>query len=75
MRHHYTDGEIRKALSELTVIVDSREQVNFHLISWFDGKGIQHVTRALETGDLSARPTLTRSPGISLRAASALSEK
>ena len=54
MRHHYTDGEIRKALSELTVIVDSREQVNFHLISWFDGKGIQHVTRALETGDYSA---------------------
>lgn len=54
MRHHYTDSEIRKALSGLTVIVDSREQVNFHLISWFDSQGIQHVTRALETGDYSA---------------------
>lgn len=54
MRHHYTDSEIRKALSELTVIVDSREQVNFHLTSWFDSKGIQHITRALETGDYSA---------------------
>lgn len=54
MRHHYTDSEIRKALSELTVIVDSREQVNGHLTSWLDSKGIQHITRALETGDYSA---------------------
>lgn len=54
MRHHYTDGEIKKALSELTVIVDSREQVNFHISSWLDGKGIKHITRALETGDYSA---------------------
>lgn len=54
MRHHYTDSEIRKALSELTVIVDSREQVNRHLTSWLDSKGVQHITRALETGDYSA---------------------
>ena len=54
MRHHYTDGEIKKALSELTIIIDSREQVNFHISSWLDGKGIQHITRALETGDYSA---------------------
>lgn len=54
MRHHYTDSEIRKALSELTVIVDSREQVNEHLTAWLDGKGVQHITRALETGDYSA---------------------
>lgn len=54
MRHHYTDSEIKKALSELTIIIDSREQVNFHLTSWFDSKGIKHITRALETGDYSA---------------------
>ena len=54
MRHHYTDGEIKKALSELTIIIDSREQVNFHISSWLDGKGIKHITRALETGDYSA---------------------
>lgn len=54
MRHHYTDGEIKKALSKLTVIIDSREQVNGHLTTWFDSKGIQHITRALETGDYSA---------------------
>ena len=54
MRHHYTDSEIKKALSELTIIIDSREQVNFHISSWLDGKGIKHITRALETGDYSA---------------------
>lgn len=54
MRRHYTDSEIKKALSELTVIIDSREQVNMHLTSWLDSKGIKHTTRALETGDYSA---------------------
>ena len=54
MRRHYTDSEIKKALSELTVIIDSREQVNMHLTSWLDSKGIKHATRALETGDYSA---------------------
>ena len=54
MRHHYTDGEIRKVLSGLTVIMDSRERVHMHLTSWFDGKGIPYITRALETGDYSA---------------------
>lgn len=54
MRRHYTDSEIRKALSGLTVIADSREQINQHILTWLDGKGIQHVTRTLETGDYSA---------------------
>lgn len=54
MRHYYTDSEIRKALSELTVIADSREQINQHILTWLDGKGVQHITRALETGDYSA---------------------
>ena len=54
MRHHYTDSEIRNALSELTIIADSREQINQHILTWLDGKGVQHITRALETGDYSA---------------------
>ena len=53
MKHHYTDGELRKVLTGLTIIADSREQVNHHLTSWLDSKGIQHTTRALETGDYS----------------------
>ena len=54
MRRLYTDSEIRKALSGLTVIADSREQINQHILTWLDGKGVQHITRALETGDYSA---------------------
>lgn len=54
MRRLYTDSEIRKALSGLTVIADSREQINQHILTWLDGKGVQYITRALETGDYSA---------------------
>lgn len=54
MTTHYTDAELKKALKNLVVVCDSREQVNGHVTSYFDQKGIQHASRALETGDYSA---------------------
>ena len=53
MLTHYTDAEIKNKLKELVVIVDTREQVNGHLIAWLDQHHIQHKSRALETGDYS----------------------
>lgn len=50
---HITDTELKKRLKELTVICDSREQVNGHLIAWFDKHHINHQPRSLETGDYS----------------------
>lgn len=54
MTTHYTDAELKKALKDLVIVCDSREQVNGHVTSYFDKKGIQHISRALETGDYSA---------------------
>ena len=53
MLTHYTDAEIRQKLKDLVVIIDSREQVNYHLLEWLDKHHIQHKSRALETGDYS----------------------
>ncbi len=54
MKKHYTDKEVSELLKKLTVVCDSREQVNGHITSYFDGKKIPYVTRKLETGDYSA---------------------
>lgn len=51
---HYSDTDIKKALKGLVVLCDSREQVNKEIIAYFDKANVQHVTRALETGDYSA---------------------
>lgn len=55
MVKRYTDSELKKALSKLVVLTDSLEQVNGHILSWLDKKGIPHTERALETGDYSAQ--------------------
>ena len=51
---HYSDAEIKKRLKDLTVICDSREQVNGHLVEWFDRNKVPYLSRALESGDYSA---------------------
>lgn len=54
MTRHYTDKEITELLKQLTIIVDSREQVNGHVTGYLDSKKIPHITRKLDTGDYSA---------------------
>jgi ERCC4-type nuclease len=54
MKKYYTDKEIAELLKRLTIICDSREQVNAHLTSYFDSKKIPYITRKLDTGDYSA---------------------
>ena len=54
MKKHYTDKEVNELLKKLTVVCDSREQVNGHITSYFDSKKIPYITRKLETGDYSA---------------------
>ena len=50
----YTEGELKKQLSKLEIIVDTREQVNGHVTSLFDKKKIPYKVRKLDTGDYSA---------------------
>jgi ERCC4-type nuclease len=54
MKRYYTDTEIKNALKSLTVICDSREQVNAHVTGYLDSKKIPHTTRKLDIGDYSA---------------------
>lgn len=51
---HYSEKELKDNLKGLTVVCDSREQVNGHVTAWLDKNGISHQSRALETGDYTA---------------------
>lgn len=50
----YTDKEISDKLKNLTIICDSREQVNGHVTGYFDKHKVAHISRKLDTGDYSA---------------------
>lgn len=54
MVKRYTDAELLEELKKLTIICDTREQVNDHVTGYFDRKKIPHKTRKLDTGDYSA---------------------
>lgn len=41
-------------MRKLTIIVDSREQENQHIINYFDSKKIPYKVRKIDTGDYSA---------------------
>ena len=53
MRYHFTESEIKKLAGTFTVLHDTREQQNGHVLAWLEKAGISHKRRALETGDYS----------------------
>lgn len=53
MKQRYTDKELRERLSGLTVICDTREQCNGHILSAFAANKIPYETQTLKTGDYS----------------------
>ena len=53
MRYHFTDGEIKTLAGKLTVLHDTREQENGHILNWLDKAGTPHKQRSLATGDYS----------------------
>lgn len=55
MIKHWTDKELNEELLKLTVIADSREQINNHITEYFDKKKIPYITRKIDTGDYSAQ--------------------
>lgn len=52
---HWTDRELADALKDLKVITDTREQVNDHIIKYFDTHKVEHFSRKLDIGDYSAQ--------------------
>lgn len=54
MKKYHTEAEIKTLLKRLTILCDSREQVNENITEYFDKKKISYITRKLDTGDYSA---------------------
>ena len=55
MKHYYTANEYKELLKQLRIVCTSNEQVNDHIIGFFDKRKIPYITRALKTGDYSFR--------------------
>lgn len=49
----YTDMEMEELVSSLTVLVDTREKRNEHILDYFDRKKILYTKKALDYGDYS----------------------
>lgn len=65
-----SDTNVNKLMKNMVVIVDTREQANSHITSYFDKKGIKYKVRKLDFGDyscyLEANPELGILQDISL---------
>jgi ERCC4-type nuclease len=53
MRKQCSNKEINENLKALTVVIDTREQVNGHVTGYLDKRGIPYVSRKLDVGDYS----------------------
>lgn len=55
MVKHWSERELADAMNDMTIICDTREQVNGHITKYFDKQKVPHITRKLDTGDYSAQ--------------------
>ena len=55
MRYRFTDKELKKILDNLTILVDTREQSNQHIIDFFNKKKIPYSIEKLPFGDYSCK--------------------
>jgi len=53
LRTIYTPSELQQILKTITILCDTREKVDKHIIDWFDGKNISYQRKKLDFGDYS----------------------
>ena len=53
MRYKYSDKQEKQILKSIVILVDTREQKNSHITSWFDAKGVKWKSKKLDFGDYS----------------------
>jgi len=53
LKYSYTDSEMKKLLSTLVILIDTREQVNKHIFEYFSSKKIVSKKKKLHTADYS----------------------
>lgn len=51
--HPISDKDVKEAIANMRVIVDSREQKNQHILQFFKNQKLNYETRKLEFGDYS----------------------
>src|SRR5690554_4485000 len=51
--YRYTKSELKELLKSIVILIDSREQKNNHITTYFDDKGISCKSKALDFGDYS----------------------
>ncbi|MFQ6341300.1 nuclease, partial [Bacillus sp. AF62] len=49
--YRYTDTEIHNILKTLTIVIDTRENVNGHILDYLQQKDIPIKNQKLDTGD------------------------
>ncbi|MBG9495983.1 ERCC4 domain-containing protein [Bacillus thuringiensis] len=49
--YHYTDKEINNVLKTITIVIDTRENVNSHILDYLHQKSILIKNQKLDTGD------------------------
>ena len=51
--NYYTDNQVNQFVKSMTVLVDTREKANEHIIEYFEKKSVAYKSKALESGDYS----------------------
>lgn len=51
IRYAYTEKEIKQILDSITIVVDTREKMNSHVLEYFKAKKIPFVIKGMRTGD------------------------
>lgn len=53
MKHYYTEKNYKALLSNMVILVDTRDKTNDSILKWFNDNGIAWKHKALKTGDYS----------------------
>lgn len=51
MKQHYTDRQYKELLSSMRILCQTNEQVNDHILNYFDAKNIKYRQKAIGEGD------------------------
>ncbi|WHX64429.1 ERCC4 domain-containing protein [Peribacillus frigoritolerans] len=54
LKYSFSDSEIKKLLSSIVILVDTREQQNSNILKYFDSRNILYKQKKLDYGDYSA---------------------
>jgi len=53
MKKYRTEKEVKELLKTMTLIIDTREQVNYNILGYLSERGVPHISRKLDVGDYS----------------------